>query len=52
MQVLPYYFVGVALLALGFAGFLSMRIFKEDEGTDKMKEIANELGIKFDVKSK
>jgi len=41
MLNLPYLFIGTSLLALGFAGFLTFKILRKDQGTDRMKEIAN-----------
>lgn len=36
-----YFLIGTSLFALSFAAFLTFRILLEDDGTDRMKEIAN-----------
>ncbi|MCJ7691620.1 MAG: sodium/proton-translocating pyrophosphatase, partial [Clostridiaceae bacterium] len=32
-----------SVLALAFAGYLTYKVLKEDEGTDKMKKIAKDI---------
>ncbi len=43
IQLVPYFVLAAAVIALGFAYFFFRRMMKEDEGTPTMKEIARHV---------